>query len=83
MDQTKTIEANQKQMFKTDALLRDQKMEIDKNAKELTASHVRYRKLHDEKIHLQEECESLMKEIKNKRNELKVENFLKQTLNNL
>lgn len=79
MDQTKTIEANQKQMIKTDALLRDQKMEIDKNAKEFAASIVRYRKLNDEKIHLQEECENLKKEIKNKRNELKVEKLLTQT----
>lgn len=72
IDQSKTVEANQKQMIKTDALLREQKMEIDRNTKDLNASNARYRKLSEEKKYLQEECENSNKEIKNKRNELKV-----------
>lgn len=59
-------------MYKTDVLLKDQKMEIDKINKELTAVNARYRKLHEESNQLRDGFEEAKKEIKNKRNELKV-----------
>lgn len=71
-DQAKIIETNQKQMYKTDVLLKDQKMEIDKISKELATVNVRYRKLHEESGQLRDGFEEAKKEIKNKRNEIKV-----------
>lgn len=72
VEQSKIIESNQKQIFKTDVLLKEQKMEIDKVNKELTVSNQRNRKLHQENIQLRESVEVAKKDIKNKRNEMKV-----------
>lgn len=72
LDQTKIIDENQKQMFKSETLLKDQKFEIERLTKDLNISNAKYRKLNEEKDHLQDLCENSKKEIKNKRNELKV-----------
>lgn len=51
-------------------------MEIDKITKELTATTQRCRKLNEENIRLQEVSDISKKEVKNKRNELKVPNVI-------
>lgn len=71
-DQIKTIEANQKQILKVDIMLKEQKMEIDKLNKELTASNQRYQKLRVENNVLHTNFDEAKKDLKNKTNELKV-----------
>lgn len=72
VEQAKVIEVNQKQIIKTDVLLKDQKMEIDKLTKELTATSQKARKMQEDNALLQDNLETVKKDVKSKRNELKV-----------
>lgn len=71
-EQMKIIETTQKQMYKSDALLKDQKIEIDKISKDLTMLNQRYRKLSEENGQLRDGMEESKKEVKSKSNDLKV-----------